>query len=330
MGRFTSGGVGRDIVAGAVAGVAAIWVADKLDQAIYRKGGAERMRKTEAARPGGMDPAHVLAKRAADAVGVDVGDPKNNPAGHTIHYGVAAAMGAVYGLLRGMSPSITTGRGALYGAAMFILKDEIANTAMRTAGNPLKYPLRDHARGAATHTLFGVVTDLGTRLIAPWRDKVVIEQGPPLSERLDRGREYFDHGREYLYERGRQNIGQGREYLQQGINYAGQLADQARSRLAQVDTADAARRGRRYAGQVSDTVRSRMPDYDDAAGLARAGRDRAGRFAADVRSQLPNVDPAELATAGRRQASRFADDARSYVPEIETSGISRIVRRLFG
>lgn len=330
MGRFTSGGVGRDIVAGAAAGIAAMWVADKLDQAIYLKGGAARIRKTEAARPGGMDPAHVLAKRAADAVGVDVGDPKNNAVGHTIHYGVAAAMGAMYGLLRGMSPSITTGRGALYGAAMFILKDEIANTAMRTAGNPLSYPIRDHARGAATHTLFGIVTDLGTRIMAPWRDKVVIEQGPPLSERLEHGREYIEHGRDFLYERGRQNLDQGREYLGQGISYAGQLAEKARSRLAEVDMTDVARRGRHYAEQASDGVRSRLPDYDDAADLARAGRDRAGRFAEDVRSQMPDIDPARVAKAGRREAGRFAEDARGYLPEIEISGLSRILRRLLG
>ena len=330
MGRYTSGGVGRDIIAGAAAGIAAIWVADKLDQAIYRAGGPEGVRKTEAARPGGMDPAHVLAKRAADAVGVEVGDPKNNPAGHTIHYGIAAGMGALYGLLRGMSPGVSTGRGALFGFAMFILQDEIGNTVMGTGGNPLKYPIRDHARGAAAHTLFGIVTDLGTRLISPWRDEVVIEQGPPLSERVDRSRDYLLQGRDYIYEQGRQKLDRGRGYLDQGISYASQLAEQARARLPEVNAADAARSGRRYAGQVAHTVRSQLPDTDDAADLARAGQKRARRFAADVGSRLPDLDPAKLAKAGRRQASRFADDARAYVPEIPPSGMSRAVKWLVG
>lgn len=330
MGRYTSGGVGRDILAGAVAGVAAIWVADKLDRAIYKAGGPDSIRRTEAARPGGMDPAHVLAKRAADAVGADIGDPKNNPAGQTIHYGIAAGMGALYGLLRGMSPAISTGRGALFGIAMFVLQDEVGNTVMGTAGNPLSYPIRDHARGAVAYTLFGVVTDLGTRLMSPWVDEVVIEQGPPLSERLDQGREYLGQGRDYLYEQGRQTVEQGRGYLDQGISYAGQLAEQARSRLPNVDPADMARRGRRYAGQVADSVRSHVPDYDDAADLARAGRKRARRFAAEVRSQMPGVDPSEIARAGRRQANRLANEVRAYVPEVPTSGISRAMRRLFG
>lgn len=302
MGRYTSGGVGRDILAGAIAGAVAIWVADKLDQAIYRAGGPEGARRTEAARPGGMDPAHVLAKRAADAVGVNVGDPKNNPAGHTIHYGIAAGMGALYGLLRGMAPGVSTGRGALFGIAAFILQDELGNTVMGTAGNPLNYPVRDHARGAAAHTLFGIVTDLGARLMSPWRDEVVIEQGPPLSERLDRGRDFLGQGRDYLYERGRHGLEQGREYLDQGISYASQFAQQARSRLPEVDAADVARRGRGYAGQVTDAVRS----------------------------QLPDVNLAEVVKAGRHQASRFVDDARSYVPESPTSGIAHAMKRLFG
>jgi len=265
MGRYTSGSVGRDIIAGALAGAAAIWVADKLDQAIYKAGGPESIRKTEAARPGGMDPAHVLAKRAADAAGVDIGDPKSNAAGRTIHYGIAAGMGALYGLLRGMAPGVSTGRGALFGIGMFVLQDEIGNTVMGTAGNPMDYPIRDHARGAAAHLLFGVVTDLGTRLMSPWRDEVVIEVGPSLSER-------WDHGRDYLKEEGRQRLDQGREYLDQGISYANELAHQARSRLPDVDPAELATTSRRKAARLATEARAYVQE------VAPSGLSRAAKF----------------------------------------------------
>src|SRR3954447_11872462 len=237
MGRYTEGGVGRDMIAGALAGAAAVWVTSRLDWSLYRAGGPEAIRKTERARPGGMDPAHALAKKAADAVGANVGTPKDNPVAHSFQYGIAMGMGALYGLLRGMCPAVSTGRGALYGLAMFILKDEVANTVMGTGGNPLDYPIRDHARGAAAHTLFGVVTDLGTRLLAPWRDVVVIERGPPLSERIERGRHYLEQGRDYLYEQGRPYLEQAREYVDQGRQYASQLAEDARSRISEVDAA---------------------------------------------------------------------------------------------
>lgn len=303
MGRYTAGGVGRDILAGAVAGVAAIWIADKLDRAIYRAGGPASIRKTEAARPGGMDPAHVLAQRAADAAGVDLGNPQDNPGGRAVHYAIAAGMGALYGLLRGMAPGVSTGRGALYGMAMFVLKDEVGNTVLGTAGNPMAYPARDHARGAAAHTLFGIVTDLGTRLLAPWRDKVVIEEGPPLRERLDEGRAYLRQGRDDTYERGRQFLERGRGYVEEGASYAGQLAGRARSRLPGVDASGLAREGRRYAGQVADAVGLRLPSYNDAAGLIRSGR---------------------------RQAGQYADNARPYLPEMPSAGLFRALQRLLG
>jgi hypothetical protein len=297
MGRYTAGGVGRDLVAGALAGAAAIWIADKLDNSLYRAGGPGNIRKTEAARPGGMDPAHVLAKRAADKVGVDLDNPKDNAAGHTIHYAMGMGIGALYGLLRGMSPAVTTARGAMFGVAMFILQDEIGNTVMGTAGNPLAYPVRDHARGALVHTLFGVVTDLGTRLLAPWRDEVVVYHGPPLSERIETGRRYLEQGRDYLSDRGREYLGQGRQYLGQSRDY---LSDRGRRYLEQ---------GREYLEQ---------------------GRRYGAQAARDARSRIPDVHAADLARRGQKQAYRLAGQARAQIPEVSTSSLSRLWDRLFG
>lgn len=332
MGRYTSGSVGRDILAGAAGGIAAIWLANKLDHAIARAAGPEAARRTQAARPGGMDPAHALAKKAADAVGVELANPKDNPAGHTIHYGIAAGMGALYGLLRGIAPAVTTGRGALFGIALFVLKDEIGNPVIGTAPTPLETPARDHLRGAATHALFGIATDLVVRLVAPWRDVVVIEQGPPLAERIDQGRQYLrqtggtlaEQGRQRL-EQGRGYLAEGRGYLDQGLGYATQLANQARTRLPEL-----AERGRTYANQAASEVQSRLPSYDDAASLAQTGRKRASRLAGDLRTRLPDIDPADIAASARNQANRLAGAARAHAPEIPTSGFSRAITRLFG
>ncbi len=291
MGRYTSGGIGRDVIAGALAGAAAVWVMDKLDWSLYRSGGKQGIAATEAARPEGMDPAHTLAAKAADKLGVDIGDRQDNPVGHSVHYGIGMGMGALYGALRGVTPAVSTARGGLFGLAMFILQDEIGNTVLGLAGNPMDYPVRDHARGAAAHTLFGVVTDLGTRLLAPWRDEVVIEQGPPISERIEQGRQAFERGRDYLYDQGRQYLDQGQDYVERGRGYARDWAEQARAR---------------------------MPDMDDAADLAERGRKRAGRFADDVRSRLPDIDTDEIADRGRKHAKRLAREARSRVPDVDT------------
>jgi hypothetical protein len=287
MGRYTAGGVGRDVLVGALAGVAAAWVADKLDWSLYRSGGQERIRQTEAARPGGMDPAHVLAARAADAVGADIGDPKDNPAGHAVHYALAAGMGALYGVLRGISPVFATGRGALFGLAMFALKDEVANTALGVGGNPLDYPLADHARGAAAHMVFGAVTDAVTRVLDPWRDQVVIERGPPVSERIERGRQY-------IVEQGRPYIEQGQQYVEQGRR---SLEEQAPRYLEQ---------GRQYVQQGRRYLEGQVPRYlDEGRRYAERGGKYAARLAERARSRVPEVDTADIARAGKRLYQRY-------------------------
>ena len=318
MGRYTTGGIGRDVIAGALAGAAAVWVIDKLDWSLYHSGGKKGIRATEAARPGGMDPAHALAAKAADKVGVNIGDRGDNAAGHVIHYGIGMGMGALYGLLRGMAPGVSTGRGALFGMAMFIVQDEIGNTALGLASNPLDYPIRDHARGAVAHTLFGIVTDLGTRLMSPWRSEVVVLRGPNLSERIEHGRHALEDGRDYLYEHGRPYLEQGRGYLGRARDYVGRFADEAVSRASEVDWSGLAERGRKGASRFADEVRSRTPDADEVSDLAGRGRKRARRFADDVRSRVPDADEvADLARRGRKQARRFARDARSQMPDTD-------------
>ena len=159
------------------------------------------------------------------------------------------------------------------------------------------------------------MTDLGTRLVSPWRDEVVIEHGPPLSERLDQGRSY-------LNERGDHLVDQGRQTLNRGIAYAGHLAEQARARLPEVDAA--AHQARTTAQRAARTLRTRLPDPDDAADLARTGARQARRYAEDVRSRLPTIDPADIARSGRR----LANDAYATM-EDQRSNLSRAVKRLF-
>lgn len=179
-------------------------------------------------------------------------------------------MGALYGVLRGVSPRFGAGRGALFGLAMFVLKDEVANTALGTGGKPLDYPLADHARGAGAHMVFGLVTDAVARVLAPWRDQVVIERGPSVSERIEggrrylveqgqpyaeQGRQYVEEGRRYLAEQVPPYLEQGRRYAERGGRHATRLAERAaeraRSSLPEVDTADVARAGKRLYRQYT-------------------------------------------------------------------------------
>ncbi len=322
MGRYTSGGVGRDVLAGALAGAAAVWLIDKMDWSLNHTGSAGK----DGAKS--MDPAHAIAAKAADKVGADIGDRHDNPVGHTVHYGVGIGIGALYGLLRGMAPAVATGRGALYGLGTFLLADEIGAPALGLTESPLKYAAGDHARGALSHTVFGIFTDLGTRLLAPWRNEVVVLHGPSLSERID-------EGRDYLVDRGQAYYDRGREYYDQGRAYAGEAAGRARSRWDEFDVPGLIERGRDYAGRLFDDVRSRLPDRDD---VVERGTRKARQVAESVqsgvkqaRASMPDRDDVDdTLERGRRQASRLASEARDRAESYGGSGVVRALRWLFG
>lgn len=165
MSRYESrNSIAGDLVWGAVAGASAIWVADRLDWYLHEREPAGSRRQVIAARPGGLDPAHVIANRAAQAVGTRLSPAQPHPAGIAVHYGLGAIMGAVYGALYRRTPMVGSGHGLLYGMSMFALEDEGLNTLLGTGGRPRDYPWQAHVRGAVVHGLFGVATDTLLRL----------------------------------------------------------------------------------------------------------------------------------------------------------------------
>ena len=158
-GSITSG-VAAAMLKGAVAGAAGVWVMDRLDWFLYRREGAETRRRTEDARPGGRDPAHVMAGAAASAVGVELASPKQNPAGLAVHYSLGILPGALYGALRSRVDYLGAGRGLLFGLGLFVVEDELANPLLGTAAPPGRYPWQAHARGLVAHLVYGLVTDV--------------------------------------------------------------------------------------------------------------------------------------------------------------------------
>ena len=159
--RGDGGELAFDVLKGAVAGAVGVWAMDRVDWFMYERGldTPETRRQTEAARPGGMDPAHVTAKMAADAIGVRLSSPKENPAGLAVHYSLGIMPGMLYGAMRDRVDYVGAGRGLGYGFALFVLEDEIANPLLGTAAPPGRYPWTAHARGLVAHLVYGLVTD---------------------------------------------------------------------------------------------------------------------------------------------------------------------------
>jgi hypothetical protein len=148
-----------DALKGAVAGGIAVWVMDQVDWFNYEREDPEVRRRTQQARPEGMDPAHVSVNKAAEMAGTELSPHQPHPAGVAMHYSLGIGPGALYGALRDRVPMLRTGRGSLYGVGLFLMQDEGINAATGLAGKPTDYPWEAHARGLVAHAIYGVVLD---------------------------------------------------------------------------------------------------------------------------------------------------------------------------
>jgi hypothetical protein len=154
----TNGTLAADLVKGAAAGAAAVWIMDRLDWLMVEHGDQRAWEETQAVRPNHQDPAHNMAGMAAEAVGLEPpGQP--HPAGIAVHYAVGMAPAALYAATRRHLPGGVVSRGLAYGLAMFVIEDEVLNPALGVAAPPQKYPWQAHARGLVSHLVLGLVTE---------------------------------------------------------------------------------------------------------------------------------------------------------------------------
>lgn len=157
--RPSDGGLALDLAIGAAAGALGVWAMDRLDWFMFEHEDPAARRQTEQIRPGGMDPAHVAANQVADMANTDLTPPQPHPAGIAVHYSLGIGPGAIYGALRDRVPYVGTGRGTLWGFALFAVQDEGFNALAGLSGDPRDYPWQAHARGLLAHLVYGAVTD---------------------------------------------------------------------------------------------------------------------------------------------------------------------------
>lgn len=154
-----AGDILADMALGALAGAAGVWVMDRVDWFNYRHEDPEARRRTQQVRPGGEDPAHVIATRAERMAGARLSPAQHHAAGTAIHYAIGIGPGAIYGAMKGRVPGVGADRGLLYGLALFMLQDELVNAAAGLSAHPRRYPWQAHARGLVAHLVYGFVTD---------------------------------------------------------------------------------------------------------------------------------------------------------------------------
>lgn len=157
--RGKDGDLVTDMIKGAVAGAVGVWVMDKVGWYMWNHEDPQALQQEREARPDGLDPAHVMANRAAEALGVELTPKQPHPAGVAMHYGLGMVPGALYGALHKRVEGVGAAGGLAYGLGLFLLQDEGLNPIIGTSGTPGEYPWQAHWRGLVSHLVLGAVTN---------------------------------------------------------------------------------------------------------------------------------------------------------------------------
>jgi hypothetical protein len=144
---------------GDMAGAVGVWAMDRVDWFNYRHETPGARRRTQRVRPGGEDPAHAIAAEAEGVAGAELSPSAHHAAGTAIHDAIGIGPAAIYGAMMGRVPGVGADRGLLYGLALCLMQDELANAAAGFSADPRRYPWQAHARGLVAHLVWGVVTD---------------------------------------------------------------------------------------------------------------------------------------------------------------------------
>lgn len=159
----------KEIVKGAIAGAASVWMMDRVVWYMYNHEDREAYKQEKKAQVDGKYVAFVAANKMANAIGTRMTDQQEFIAGKTVHYLLGMMPGALYGLLRHKYKGLDKGRGLLYGLGLFIVMDELIAPVAGLSSGPFAYPWQAHVRGLAGHLTVGATTDAAVRAL----DKVV-------------------------------------------------------------------------------------------------------------------------------------------------------------
>ena len=86
-------------------------------------------------------------------------------AGAIAHYAMGATSGAIYGAVAEVVPAATVAEGLPFGAAVWLIADELVVPAAGLSKDTHEYPPSIHAYAFASHLVYGLTTELVRRAV---------------------------------------------------------------------------------------------------------------------------------------------------------------------
>lgn len=157
-------GEARGLLRGLVVGLCATQALDWLSIALYRAESRQTRRRENAVR-GNRHAYERAIEMAARRLGQRLSDEQIGRWGWRFHKLFGFAGGPAYLALRRRFPGLRWGSGLAFGAAFFLVVDEMLVPLARLTPGPRAFSWKVHARGAAAHLAYGVAAETTARLL---------------------------------------------------------------------------------------------------------------------------------------------------------------------
>ena len=178
--REGEGNVWKGLVAGLAGGLVASWTMNQFQAAWTRlQEGSENSHGAQSMQPAEgssgdqsqdaeeQDDATVKVAKivSREVLGHELQESEKKPAGAAVHYAFGTVSGGLYGALAELTPQVTTGAGVPFGAAFWLLADEVSVPLLGLSKGPTEYPVSTHAYSLASHIVYGATAELSRRAI---------------------------------------------------------------------------------------------------------------------------------------------------------------------
>jgi uncharacterized membrane protein YagU involved in acid resistance len=170
----------KGLIAGLAGGLVAAWTMNQFQAAWTRIAeGSEKSHGAQSMQPSEgstgdqtedvneQDDATVeTAKVISETVFAhELQESEKETAGAAVHYTFGTVTGGLYGALAEVTPQVTTGAGLPFGAAFWLIADEVAVPLLGLSKGPTEYPVSTHVYSFASHLVYGVTTEFSRRAL---------------------------------------------------------------------------------------------------------------------------------------------------------------------
>ena len=174
------GSIVKGVVAGLAGGLVASWTMNQF-QAAWMKlaANSEKSHGAQSMQPAQgstgdqsedgqeQDDATVETAKviSRNVLGRDLKESEKETAGAVVHYAFGTLTGGLYGALAEVSPQVTVGAGIPFGAAFWLVADEVTVPMLGLSKGPTEYPVSTHAYALASHLVYGMTAELSRRAL---------------------------------------------------------------------------------------------------------------------------------------------------------------------